>query len=422
MHIAVVATGGSRGDVQPGIVLADALKTAGHRVSLCVTEDFSDLAATHGLDICPVRFNTRAMVESLGGIEMIESGKNPVRMFRSLVGLLRPLYVQTVKDVMPVLEHADLVLAHLGAAFCVQSMAERVRVPLATFVLALAAPTREQSAGTFPPAPEWLPFKHLYNRLTHFLGAQAVIPVLSKLINEIRTDQLGLPPHTRRSFSKAIASQTILHGISPTVIPRPEDWPERYQMVGYWFEPAIPGWTAPRPLQRFLDEGPPPIYLGFGSMSTRNPEQTTALLLEAVRRSGQRAILAAGWAGLKSDNLPTSIMMVEEVPHNWLFPRVSVAVHHGGAGTTAAAFRAGVPSIIVPHFADQYFWARRAKQLGVSPEPIARKKLTSARLAEALSQVATDRQMRQRAGTLAEKLQREDGVQRAVQIIEHLAM
>ncbi len=129
-----------------------------------------------------------------------------------------------------------------------------------------------------------------------------------------------------------------------------------------------------------MQAGPPPIYIGFGSMSSRKPEETAQLILRALAQTGQRAVLLSGWNGLQAEVLPENVFLVQSVPHDWLFARVNAVVHHGGAGTTAAGLRAGVPSIIIPFFADQPFWGERVAALGVGPKPIPRKKLTAEKL------------------------------------------
>jgi UDP:flavonoid glycosyltransferase YjiC (YdhE family) len=170
----------------------------------------------------------------------------------------------------------------------------------------------------------------------------------------------------------------------------------------------------------FLESGPPPVYIGFGSMSNRKPEETADLVLQAIAQTRQRAILMAGWGGLRREDLPENVFMVDSVPHQWLFPRVVAVVHHGGAGTTAAGLRAGVPSIITPFFGDQSFWGNRVAQLGVGPEPIPRRRLTADALAHAIQRAVSDQTMRQRAAALGTRIQAENGVARAVYAIETL--
>jgi UDP:flavonoid glycosyltransferase YjiC (YdhE family) len=173
-------------------------------------------------------------------------------------------------------------------------------------------------------------------------------------------------------------------------------------------------------LVAFLESGPPPIYVGFGSMSQENPEATTRLVVEALAQTGQRGILSAGWGALARQDMPESIFLADPMPFSWLFPRMSAVVHHGGAGTTAHGLRAGVPSIVIPFFADQPFWGRRVSDLGAGPLPIPLKKLTAAKLAGAIRQAVSDEKMRQRAAGLGVVIQAEDGVANAVSAIEQI--
>jgi sterol 3beta-glucosyltransferase len=206
-----------------------------------------------------------------------------------------------------------------------------------------------------------------------------------------------------------------LYGFSPSVIPKPSDW-HNTEVTGYWFLDAATDWVPPADLMAFLQAGPPPVYIGFGSMGSRKPEETADLVLQAIARTGQRAILLSGWGGLSKADLPETVFMVESVPHSWLFSQVAAVVHHGGAGTTAAGLRAGVPSIVIPFFGDQPFWGQRVAKLGVGPEPIPRKQLTVERLAQAIRTAVTDRGMIRRAADLGAKIQAEDGVANAVAI------
>ena len=162
------------------------------------------------------------------------------------------------------------------------------------------------------------------------------------------------------------------------------------------------------------------MYIGFGSMSTRNPAETTQLIVQALAHTQQRAILLSGWDGLRSSNLPDSIYMLDSAPFSWLFPRMAAVVHHGGSGTTSAGLRAGVPSIIVPFFGDQPFWGQRVADLGVGPAPIPYKRLTSDRLAQAIQIAVTDQTMRQRAAELGSEIRAEDGIAQALRVIQNL--
>jgi UDP:flavonoid glycosyltransferase YjiC (YdhE family) len=212
----------------------------------------------------------------------------------------------------------------------------------------------------------------------------------------------------------------ILYGFSPSVIPAPSDWSGNTHITGYWFIDETEDWQPPAALLDFLQSGSAPVYIGFGSMSNRDPEQTADLVIKALTLSNQRAILLSGWGGLQRTNLPDSIFMIDSIPHSWLFPRVSAVVHHGGASTTAAGLKAGVPSVVIPFFGDQPFWGQRVADLGVGTKPIPRKRLTAERLANAIQEVVTNEDMRQRAAKLGKQIQTENGIESAVEIFNKL--
>ena len=188
-------------------------------------------------------------------------------------------------------------------------------------------------------------------------------------------------------------------------------------MTGYWFADSPIGWEPSPGLLAFLDAGPPPVYFGFGSMTSGDPEGTLKAILKALELTRQRAILLSGWGGLgEGYKLPDYAYAVQSVPHGWLFPRMAAVVHHGGAGTTGAGLRAGVPSILVPFVADQPSWARRVAELGVGPRPIPFRQLTAERLADAISQATSDDAMRERARRMGARIRAEDGIGAAIEV------
>jgi UDP:flavonoid glycosyltransferase YjiC (YdhE family) len=200
------------------------------------------------------------------------------------------------------------------------------------------------------------------------------------------------------------------------VVPVPPDWPDDVHVTGYWFRDPDPAWTLPPALAAFLAAGPAPVYLGFGSMPDADPAGLVAALVGGARRAGHRMVLHSGWSRLRATGLlDDDVLVVDDVPHSLLFPRMAAVVHHGGAGTTAAALRAGVAAVVIPLFADQFFWGRRVAALGAGAAPIARERLTDARLAAALA-VAVGR--RDGARRLAEELAAEAGVAQAVALLE----
>ena len=170
--------------------------------------------------------------------------------------------------------------------------------------------------------------------------------------------------------------------------------------------PLPPGAGPPLPekLDAFLNAGPPPIYLGFGSMTDPAPSKTTRSLVEAVTALGCRAVISRGWAGLAGDSLPENVFAVGGISHARLFPRVALVVHHGGAGTTTTAARAGVPQVVVPHVLDQFYWARRVSLLGLGPPPLPRSRLGAEALAATLAATLDNDVLAERARALGARL------------------
>ena len=195
-------------------------------------------------------------------------------------------------------------------------------------------------------------------------------------------------------------------------------------MTGHWFLETPRDFQPPRRLVEFLEAGEPPLYVGFGSMTVEDPEDVTRAVIEAVRKAGRRAVLSAGWGGLASKGGLAAggeeVLFVGDVPHGWLFPRMAGVVHHGGAGTTASAFRAGVPQMAVPFLADQPFWGQRIADLGAGPPPLPVAKLDASSLCRALSQMESP-SVRRTAEALGARVRAERGVENAVAVIERLA-
>ena len=223
-----------------------------------------------------------------------------------------------------------------------------------------------------------------FNWWTHRLTGQFLWESLRPAFNRARHDELDLPPLPAHRVERQFFSERwhILYGYSPTLVPRPNDWGDRVHVTGYWFLDRPAQWQPPAHLVDFLTAGPPPIYIGFGSMQLDDASAVTAMAIDALARTRQRGVLLTTRGGLAGDHLPNHVIGVESAPHDWLFPRMSAIVHHGGAGTTAATVRAGVPSVVVPFFADQPFWASRLSELRIAPRPVSRRSLTAARLTQ----------------------------------------
>lgn len=415
MRIAIIALG-SRGDVQPYVALGAGLQAAGHAVRLVTHENFAPLAAAHGLESHTVRGDVQAVAESEEMRALLAKG-NFLAITRRTAQEAKRAMEHWAEDGLAACRGVELIVAGIGGLFIGLALAEKLDVPFMQAYLVPFTPTGEFPGVLLPVALPRLGGG--FNRLSHRLVRQVMWQGSRAADKVARRQVLDLPaaPLPGPFNSPRLRRMPVLYGFSPAVVPRPADWEANTHVTGYWFLDSAAGWTPPPALAEFLDAGPPPVYVGFGSMASRQPEETADLVLRALAEAEQRAVMLSGWAGLRADRLPPSVLMVESVPHAWLFPRVAAVVHHGGAGTTAAGLRAGVPSIVIPFFGDQAFWAGRVWALGVGPEPIPRQKLTAAWLAEAIRQAVTDDALRRRAADLGATIRTEDGVGRAVALL-----
>ena len=414
MHITIIAVG-SHGDVQPCVALGLGLKRTGHQVRIAAHGVFSDFVESFDLDFASVEGNPRELMDQQQGQMWLQSGDNPLDFIRGLKRLTtRDVIKKGQADILSACRGTDAVIYSMfGAAG--YHVAEKMGVPSMFALLQPFSRTREFPAIT-------LPGRSLGGRgnwLTHLIGEQLIWQLVRAPYNAWRREVLGLKPLPFRGpFDLLYQKRHLyLYGFSHHVVPRPRDWPDRHVASGYWFLDSPVEWSPPPGLVDFLSHDPKPIYIGFGSMSGRIAQRLTAKVIEAVSLSRQRAVLLGGWASLHEGDLPASIYAIESAPHDWLFPRMAAVVHHGGAGTTAAGLRAGIPSVVIPFFADQPYWGWRIHALGVGPKPIMQKKVTAQNLANAITQAVTDKDMQRRADLLGEKIRAEDGVARAVEIV-----
>jgi len=412
-------TWGSHGDIRPFVALANGLHAAGHEVTLVVTcvdsDRYTALLATSPYAIelvaSPV-VSDRAALERWGAAIVAE--RNTMRQTQLVIEkLLLPAEAEMFRASERLCANNELVIGHyilhtLGVA------AEKRGRPCVSVALAHGA-----VPSTFQPplgVPNWGAFSNrLAWRLARWLLNRAFKPYPDRL-----RARLGLPPARDMVDTVWASPDLTLLAISPVLCePRP-DWPAHYRVVGALDTPeSVAEGTVPDSLRGFLSAGAPPVYLTLGSMMAGSDEkQTLALLMDAARAAGVRAIIQAPRGtplGLESDS---QLHFVSAAPHAKVFPDCSAVVHHGGAGTSQAALRAGVPSVVVAHTAEQALWGSELQRLGVTCEPIARHRATVAGLAAALRQVTQSDRMRQRARALAARLADEDGVAAAVRLIE----
>lgn len=413
MRITIVANG-SRGDVQPFVALGLGLRAAGCAVRIAAPTPFRAFVEERGLAFADLEVDPRQILEGDLGQAWLETGHNPFGFVRKLEPILAPLLDRFLAASLRACDGSDaLVFAPFGVV--AWHIGQALGIPA---ILASPVPAARTAYIPSPIVPP-LPLPRLTNPLGYRLGEQLAWQVFRRGTNRWRVETLGLPSLPLTGPFRAIEREReiVLHGYSPSVLPKPPDWGEHIHVTGYWFLDHPDDWQPPLTLDAFLADGPAPVYIGLGSMTGRDPEALTRLALGALRRTGQRGVLLAGWAGLGGMELPDDVCLIDDIPHDWLFPRMAVVAHHGGAGTTGAGLRAGRPSILLPWFADQPFWGRVVHDLGLGPRPVPQKQLSEPRLAAAIARATTSPGIHRRARTLGEHIRSEDGVRDAVAVL-----
>lgn len=401
-----IQTLGTRGDVQPFLALAIGLAGRGHEVQLAAPAPFEAMVAARGIRFAPLPGDVLALLDTPEGRAAVAGGRGfgaGLKLLRHARPLMRGLLDAewaAVRFFAP-----DVILHHpkcFGAPF----MARALGCP---HILASPLPGFTPTAAFASPL---LPFASLgpMNRASHMLAIGGARLLFGRTLRAWREEALGPGnPGAGRAAG-------TLYAYSRHVVPVPPDWGADVLVGGYWFLDGT-GWRPPAGLAAFLGAGEPPVYVGFGSMPGLDPPGLTAMVLEALARTGRRGLLVRGGGALGAGPVPPSAMLIDEAPHDALLPLVAAVIHHGGAGTTAAALRAGLPSTICPFFGDQPFWGRQVARLGAGPPPLDRKRLSVESLAAAIAAMG-GAAIRQRAAALGALIRAEDGVAAAVGFIE----
>ncbi|MCC6587039.1 MAG: glycosyltransferase family 1 protein [Bryobacterales bacterium] len=416
MQVDILAIG-SLGDVQPYVALGMGLQRAGYQVRLVTLNGFEELVRGHGLEHLSIGSSTAEIFKTAEGMKWAQQRGTPIGFLRGFLRVAGSQIEEQAAAYWKARKNIGLLIVSPMASLGGVHLAERLGVPLI-------------QANWGPPV---VPTRYDWDGRTSLKAVMRatgmackdatfrllVWSLLLRHINAARSRVLGLPelPITAPFRGKVRKPGLLLGGYSPAVVPRLPDWGDWIRVTGYWFLDDFHKWTPPGELVHFLSSGPPPVFVGFGSNPFPNPQATAEMVVRALEGAGQRGIVVSGGSGLPEGQLTPNVLSLSAVPHGWLFSRVAVAVHHGGAGVTGAALRAGLPSVVVPVFADQPFWAERVFRLGAGPRPIPAGRLTEQNLTAAI-QATSDPAMRHRAATLGEQIRAEDGVRMAVEAIE----
>ncbi|MFC9293719.1 glycosyltransferase [Streptomyces sp. NPDC057011] len=399
----LIATAGSRGDVAPYTGLGAALRDAGHEVALAATESFASLAEEAGLEYRRLPANPHAHGGAHGRRELL-------RAAGAFITELGEGFADAVA------EGTDLLLLSTTTAPLGWHVTEATGIPSLGVYLQPTAPT-----GHFAPTVAGArSLGRLGNRAAGRFSLHMADRVFEPAVVRLR-ERLGLPALTpsRMRRRQEEAGWPVLHGFSTALVPRPSDWAAGLAVTGTWWPYVGPARQLPADLEDFLAAGPPPVLVGFGSMASGEGERLSEIAVRALRRAGLRGVLQSGSAVLAADG--DDVLTIGDVPHALLFPRLAAVVHHAGAGTAAAALRAGIPSVAVPVTADQPFWAARLAAIGAAPEPVPFRALTAEVLADGLAAVVRDPSYAKAAAAAAQHMAAEEGAGAVVTAVRRLA-
>lgn len=398
----VLATYGTRGDIQPLLALALALGRKGHKVLLAAPPEHAAWIESHGCSFRSLGSDFRKVINRFPHMHTL-------RPLIFSLGFFRHELRKQLSQLPVIIEGADLVLG-ASLSFGLRTAAELMRIPCGFIAMtpqilpSAYHPFIAVKAQKMPPC---------LNRLSWGIARLADKFNLTAVINKERRD-LNLSP-VKDVISHVLGNHVMIAS-DPVLADIPPDIRLDCTQTGYLH--LEPRQVVHDELEKFFASGPAPLYFGFGSMSTRDEEALVSLILKCLQATGQRGILT-GFEFDKSEiAAPEGSIFVEEVPHALLFERLAAVVHHGGAGTTAAAARAGVPQIIVPHILDQYYWAEKIYRGGLGPKPIRRSHLTAGRLAKAINECVSHRYFYRRAKAAAEIIETQDSQRLAVNCIE----
>jgi UDP:flavonoid glycosyltransferase YjiC (YdhE family) len=414
VRIAIPALG-TRGDVQPYVALAAGLHRAGHEVVVTTHEAFAPLVRRHGLEFQALPGDPATMFEAVAWDPLRISPWRPLTQLRIIRTGIGSLVDQVRPDALAAgWADVDLVLFGSTTTFG-HFVAQQLGVPS---ILTALTPAVATSAFPHPVLAPRLRLGGWGSYASWLVGERLARQTFQEPLRPRARRECGLPGAPRPRPPSAAGSWPpvpVLHAFSPWLVPRPRDWAAHVEVTGWWTGSPSPD-ELPEDVERFLSAGDPPLFIGFGSMPLPQPERVAEIIVGALRRTGQRALIC----GLRGDALRragTLVHVADDLPHDRVFERVAAVVHHGGSGTVGTGLRAGRPTLVVPFVYDQFFWGRRVELAGVGPRPVPFAALSADRLAAALTRLA-DGDVRAAAQRLGERIRQEDGVTRAVGVIE----
>jgi len=401
-----VVTYGTEGDTRPLAVLCRALMDSGHETRMLADIATLGFADALGVPTAALAGDIRkAMMTGTaldGTVKRQDGFRNTASALASIANANTEAWMRQVAAASI---GCDAIIVSGLAAFVGLSVAEALNIPAIGSGFIPITPTQEFASPFLRPGmvPHWL------NRTSHRFVNGVLWRAFRKSTNAARAIVCGLGPR-----KNVWAEHAMLYGISRYLVPSPRDWPRNAYVCGQWTPPST-DWLPPQSLSDFLGTGEPPIYVGFGSMAGFDRQRLLSELVAGI--AGRRALYYPGWGGVDGSELPNNFYVVGDTPHSWLFPKTSLVIHHGGAGTSHSAARAGVPSVVVPFAADQYFWADRLRQVGVAAVAVSGTAFNAGSLARSV-EYAESAEVRSRASALGAKMSAENGLATSISVIE----
>lgn len=414
MRMTILAYG-SRGDVQPFLALAIGLQKAGHHVRLAAPHRFEDFVNAYGVPFVPLAGDPEVISERLN-----DAGSNPVAMVRAMSDYVFTIADQVARQAFAACDDADLIVHSFLFTTGGHSLACKLGIPdVSVQTFPIFAPTRAFPPVSMPSLPpgSLSTFFHWLTTQVFWHGGNVGFRRLRKAHPETFDLELRWP--FNRDGNRL--GTPLVFAYSPTVVPRPDDWTAPHiHIPGYFFLESPDSYQPLVALSDFLSAGEPPVCVSFGSMIHHEVERIYRVVFDALGKTGNRAVVLSGWSN-PSGQQSADILVMDEIPHDWLLPRCKAIIHHGGAGTTAAGLHSGIPNIVVSFAADQPFWGARVHTIGAGPQPIRVKNLTAKKLVAALVE-AEDDAIRNGAQAASRKIREENGVGAAVKLIEDHAI
>ncbi|SNX61458.1 UDP:flavonoid glycosyltransferase YjiC, YdhE family [Nitrosomonas ureae] len=401
-----VVTYGTEGDSRSLVGLCRGLLDAGHEVQFLADRSALAAAQAQGISFHALSGDMKATVDPEGALsKLMQKGGDVTQLAKAVARIADENTVEWMREIIAQAQSSDAILFSGIASYVGLSVAEYLHIPAIGLGLWPMSPTRAFPSPLLPPwqMPGWL------NLLSHHAINALMWWSFRKRINEARREVCGQMPR-----QQMWRDYLVLYGVSRYLIQQPVDWPEMWKICGAWFVDSG-AWEPPAALAEFLNAGEAPIYVGFGSMGGFDREKLLTAIVQAI--DGRRALFYPGWSGINPVELPGNFHVVGDTPHHWLFPRASMVIHHGGAGTSHTASRAGVPSVVIPFTGDQFFWADKLASAGIAPKYAHHTQINAQKLSSMID-FAAKPDVAGRAKVLGTAMAQEEGVACAVRYIE----